>query len=155
MSGSEVTILIGSDDLRSLGDLADLLQAEGFKVISVSDRAAVVPLARSELPTLIVLDLHSSFDICRMLKRNFVTEPIPIIALLFPADEVDRVAVLELGADDCMAKPYSFRELTLRIRASLVRARDKNGQTRFKKAQHYAALTRPSSAPKPPKVTKS
>jgi DNA-binding response OmpR family regulator len=82
-----------------------------------------VTLACSEIPNLILLDLKSCFDICRMLKRNFVTEPIPIIALLSPAEEVDRVAAFELGADDCMAKPYSFRELTLRIRCSLDRVK--------------------------------
>jgi len=65
-------------------------------------------LARSETPDLILLVLNSCFDICRMLKRNFVTEPIPIIALLFPAEEVDWVAALELGADDCMAKPFNL-----------------------------------------------
>jgi DNA-binding response OmpR family regulator len=80
-----------------------------------------------------------------MLKRDFVTEPIPIIALLFPAEEVDRVAALELGADDCMAKPFNFRELTLRIKCSLNRTEDKKGKARYKKAQYYSALTRRSS----------
>src|SRR5271167_2616695 len=110
------TILVGGDDTDGLRKLVLGLHSEKFKVFPVSNRDSIVILARSEIPSLILLDLKSCFDICRMLKRNFVTEPIPIIALLFPAEEVDRVAVLELGADDCLAKPFSFRELTLRIR---------------------------------------
>ena len=75
-----------------------------------------------------------------MLKRNFVTEPIPIIALLFPAEEVDRVGALELGADGCMAKGFNFRELTLRIKCSLSRTEDKKGKARYKKAQYLFCL---------------
>jgi DNA-binding response OmpR family regulator len=85
----------------------------------------------------------------RSLKRNFVTEPVPIIALLFPAEEVDRVAALELGADDCLAKPFNFRELNLRIRCSLARARDKMGKARYKQAKYYSALTRVSASSSP------
>ncbi len=145
MSGEQVTILLAGDDSSDLEKFTAFLLPERFKVLSVPDRTGIVTLARSESPSLIRLDLKACFDICRMLKRNFVTEPIPVIALLFPAEEVDRVAVLELGADDCMAKPFSLRELTLRIRCSLNRARDKNGQTRYKQSQYYSALTRRSS----------
>jgi DNA-binding response OmpR family regulator len=144
-------ILIVVDNAADLTKLTYGLQTEKFKVLPITDRDSVLRLARSEVPDLILFDLNSCFDICRMLKRNFVTEPIPIIALLSPAEEVDRVAVLELGADDCMAKPYSFRELLLRIKCSLNRARDKKGSARFKQAQYYSALTRrpfvPTSVP--------
>ena len=92
---------MAGDDADDLEKLAIRLQAEKFKVLPVKNRDSVINLARSELPSLILLDFQSCFDICRILKRNFVTEPIPIIALLFPAEEVDRVAALELGADDC------------------------------------------------------
>jgi len=145
MSGDQVTILLAGDNPSELENLAASLLAETFRVLPVADRTTIVTLARSEVPSIILLDLRSCFDICRMLKRNFITEPIPIIALLFPADEVDRVAALELGADDCMAKPYSIRELTLRIKCSLNRAHDKKGEARYKKSQHYSALTRRSS----------
>jgi DNA-binding response OmpR family regulator len=108
MSQERVTILIAGENPADLEKIAICLRAEGFKVQTVSDLTAIIMLARSETPDLILLDLNSCFDICRMLKRNFVTEPIPIIALLFPAEEVDRVAALELGADDCMAKPFNL-----------------------------------------------
>jgi len=145
MSGERVTILLAGDNPSDLEKLTAYLLAERFKVLPVADRTAIVMLARSEVPSLILLDLNSCFDTCRTLKRNFVTEPIPIITLLFPADEVDRVAALELGADDCIAKPFSFRELTLRIRCSLSRTRDKEGHTRYNQSQYYSALTRRSS----------
>jgi two-component system alkaline phosphatase synthesis response regulator PhoP len=147
MSGKQVVILVAGDEPSDLENLSARLIAEKFKVSPVADRTAIMTLARSEVPNLILLDLKSCFDICRLLKRNFVTEPIPIIALLFPAEEVDRVAAFELGADDCMAKPYSFRELTLRIRCSLDRARDKKNKTRYQQTKHYYALSGPSFGP--------
>jgi twitching motility two-component system response regulator PilH len=149
MNGEPVTILTGRDDPNDLEVLTSRLIAEKFKVLPVADRTAIVTLARSEVPNLIVLDLKSCFDVCRSLKRNFVTEPIPIIALLFPAEEVDRVAALQLGADDCLAKPFNFRELNLRIRCSLARARDKMGKARYKQAKYYSALTRVSASSSP------
>lgn len=137
MNGRTDAILLAGDDDDHLEKLALGLQAEKFKVLPVKNRDSVITLARSELPSLILLDFQSCFDICRILKRNFVTEPIPIIALLFPAEEVDRVAALELGADDCMAKPINIRELTLRMRCSLNRARDKKGKAKYKQSLYY------------------
>lgn len=147
MSEIRDTILVGGEDAVDLAKLSNCLHAENLKVLPIENRDLIITLARSELPSLILLDFKSCFDICRLLKRNFVTEPIPVIALLSPAEEVDRVAVLELGADDCLAKPYSFRELLLRIKCSLNRARDKKGKARYRQAQHYSALTRRPSAP--------
>ena len=94
MNGEPVTILTGRDDPNDLEVLASRLVAEKFEVLPVGDRRAIVTLARSEVPDLIALDLKSCFDVCRSLKGNFVTEPIPIIALLFPAEEVEGVAAL-------------------------------------------------------------
>jgi len=149
MSGERITILLAGDSPSDLGKLTAALQAEKIEVLTINNRDSIVNLTRTEVPSLILLDFKSCFDICRMLKRNFVTEPIPILALLFPADEVDRVAVLELGADDCLAKPFSFRELTLRIRCSLNRARDNQGKARYKQSQYYSALTRRPSVSSP------
>ncbi len=139
---SRDTILVAGDGESDLTKITDVLQSDKFMVVPLKNPDLIVTLTRSEMPSLIILDFNASFDICRTLKRNFVTEPIPIIALLSPAEEVDRVAVLELGADDCMAKPYNFRELLLRIRCSLNRARDKKGKARYRQAQHYSALIR-------------
>ena len=147
MSDKAATVLVAGGYPNDLEKLTVSLRAENFDVLPVHNRESIINLARSELPSLILLDFESCFDICRLLKRNFVTEPIPVIALLSPAEEVDRVGVLELGADDCLAKPYSFRELLLRIKCSLNRARDKKGKARYTQAQHYSALTRRLSVP--------
>jgi two-component system alkaline phosphatase synthesis response regulator PhoP len=147
MNGEQIAILVAGDEPSDLESLTARLLAEKFKVYTVADRTAIVSLARSEVPNLILLDLKSCFDICRLLKRNFITEPIPIITLLFPAEEVDRIAAFELGADDCMAKPYSFRELTLRIRCSLDRVRDKKSKARYQQTKHYYALSGPAFGP--------
>ena len=136
MSDNADTILVGGDCLDDLKSLTAYLLAERFKVLPIANRSKIVTLARHEVPDLIVLDLISCFDICRSLKRNFVTEPIPIVALLCPAEEPDRIAAFELGADDCMAKPINFRELRLRIRCSLNRARDKKGKTCYAQSKY-------------------
>lgn len=153
MSEDQIVVLVAGDDPSDLNNLSVYLRSEGYSTVTVLDRATIVAIARSERPNLILLDFAECLDICRKLKRNFVTEPIPVIALLLLAEEPDRVAVFELGADDCMAKPFSFRELILRIKCSLNRARDKKGKTRYKQSQHYNALTRASSVSKPNKST--
>ena len=122
MIGEKISILVAGDNPSDLKSLTVNLRTEGFKVLQMADRTEILTMARSEVPNLILLDLEPCFDICRLLKRNFVTEIIPIIAILSGAEESDRVAVLELGADDCMAKPFHFRELTLRISSIVVRA---------------------------------
>jgi DNA-binding response OmpR family regulator len=112
----QAVVLVAGDNPNDLNNISTYLREEGFGTITVLDRATIITIARSERPDLVLLDFDECLDVCRKLKPNFVTEPIPVIALLFPAEEADRVAVLELGADDCMAKPYSRRELLLRIR---------------------------------------
>lgn len=154
MSKHHAVILVAGDSPNDLNNISTYLRGEGFGTITVLDRATIITIARSERPNLVLLDFDECLDVCRKLKRNFVTEPIPVIALLFPAEEADRVAILELGADDCMAKPYSRRELLLRIRASLSRARDKDGTARYRQSQYYSALTRRSSPPNPRQAPK-
>ena len=142
MSGEQLTILLAGDHPEGFESLLSFLQGEGFKVVPVENRDSIVTMTRSTTPDLILLDLKSCFDICRLLKRNFVTQPIPIIALLSQADGTDRIVVLELGADDCLDKPCNFRELNLRIRASLIRAWERKGKARYDQAKHYATLFR-------------
>jgi two-component system phosphate regulon response regulator PhoB len=80
---------------------------------------------KKKKPALIILDLMlpgmDGKDICRALKSNPVTKPIPILMLTAKADEVDRVIGFELGADDYVTKPFSPRELVLRVKAILQR----------------------------------
>src|SRR5213075_1498874 len=80
------------------------------------------------LPALIVLDLMlpgmSGLDVCKALKGDALTARIPIIMLTAKAEEVDRIVGLELGADDYITKPFSPRELVLRVKSVLRRARE-------------------------------
>jgi two-component system phosphate regulon response regulator PhoB len=82
-------------------------------------------LAKKERPSLVILDLMlpgmDGKDICRALKSNPLTQSIPILMLTAKAEEVDRVIGLELGADDYVTKPFSPRELILRVKAILRR----------------------------------
>ncbi|HEY1108562.1 MAG TPA: response regulator transcription factor, partial [Opitutaceae bacterium] len=79
-----------------------------------------------ELPDLIVLDLMlpglDGFEVCRLLRRDSATAAIPIIFLTARTDEMDRIVGLELGAEDYVTKPFSPRELVLRIKRTLLRA---------------------------------
>jgi DNA-binding response OmpR family regulator len=81
--------------------------------------------AKKERPSLIILDLMlpemDGKDVCRALKSNPLTQSIPILILTAKGEEVDRVIGLELGADDYVTKPFSPRELVLRVKAILRR----------------------------------
>jgi len=78
-------------------------------------------------PHLVILDLMlpsiDGFEVCKILKRNSETLHSPIILLTARGEEIDRIVGLELGADDCVVKPFSPRELILRIRAFLRRSK--------------------------------
>lgn len=119
------TILLVEDDedIRQL--LTFTFEAAGFDVITRSDGLEGLDAAIAEIPDVVILDIMlpsmSGLDICKMLKRNAETESIPVIMLTARGEEVDRVVGLELGADDYVVKPFSPRELVLRVRAVLKR----------------------------------
>jgi DNA-binding response OmpR family regulator len=111
-------------------DVVDLLtlqlrKADGFSAIVAHDGAEGLRKARTEAPALIVLDLMlprmSGLEVCKLLKVDSLTSHIPIIMLTAKAEEVDRIVGLEFGADDYVTKPFSPRELLLRIKAILRR----------------------------------
>jgi DNA-binding response OmpR family regulator len=81
-------------------------------------------VAKSEIPDLVVLDLMlpglDGYEVCRRLRQ---TSNVPILMLTARADEVDKIVGLEMGADDCLTKPFSMRELTARVKALLGRVR--------------------------------
>jgi two-component system phosphate regulon response regulator PhoB len=89
------------------------------------DGASGLEQARKERPSLVILDLMlpemDGKDVCRALKSNSLTRSIPILILTAKAEEMDRVIGLELGADDYVTKPFSPRELVLRVKAILRR----------------------------------
>jgi DNA-binding response OmpR family regulator len=123
MGGSVLTkILLVDDEVLITDSLSYSLQREGFEVRSVIDGAQALKSIPEFEPDLIVLDLilpdMSGFEVCRRLRATTNT---PVIMLTARSEEIDRVLGLEVGADDYLAKPFSFRELLARIRATLRR----------------------------------
>jgi two-component system phosphate regulon response regulator PhoB len=94
-------------------------------VLSASDGPSGLEKAKKERPGLIILDLMlpgmDGKDVCRILKSDPLTRPIPILMLTARTEEMDRVIGFELGADDYVTKPFSPRELILRVKAILRR----------------------------------
>lgn len=109
------------------------LKQAGFDVATASDGAEALKKTRSLLPSLVVLDLMlpemDGLEVCKMLRRDPATTAIPIVMLTAKAAEIDRVLGLELGADDYLTKPFSPRELVLRVRKLLARGRGKPEET--------------------------
>jgi two-component system, OmpR family, phosphate regulon response regulator PhoB len=118
-------ILIVEDEIDVAELLAHHLRSEGFSVEIVTNGRAAFAVVKTQPPTLIVLDLMlpeiSGLDLCRMIKSNPATRNVPIVMLSARIEEIDRVLGFELGADDYVVKPFSPRELILRIRAILRR----------------------------------
>ena len=116
------TILLIEDDEGIAEPLIFGLQDEGMKVLHAPNGSQGLALARSEHPAAILLDVMlpdtDGFAICRTLRRESAT---PILMLTARGQEMDRVMGLELGADDYIVKPFSFRELLARVRAALRR----------------------------------
>lgn len=118
-------ILVVDDELDVTELLEFNLKAAGYDVQSAEDGPTALKKARDTQPDLIVLDVMlpemQGTDVCKELRRDPVTSAIPIIMLTAKAAEIDRVLGLELGADDYVTKPFSPRELVLRIRGLLRR----------------------------------
>jgi two-component system, OmpR family, phosphate regulon response regulator PhoB len=120
------TVLVIEDEK----DLADLiafhLEKEGFRPIVAEDGTSGLNEARRSKPDLILLDLMlpgmMGTEVCRILKGTEQTAAIPVIMLTAKGEEIDRVVGFEVGADDYVVKPFSTRELMLRVRAVLRRS---------------------------------
>ncbi|HJV67167.1 MAG TPA: response regulator transcription factor [Geomonas sp.] len=121
------TILIIEDET----DLAELvafnLEREGHRVAIAGDGVAGLEEAGRLRPDLILLDLMlpklQGTEVCKLLKMSERTAGIPVIMLTAKGEEIDKVVGLEVGADDYVVKPFSTRELMLRVKAVLKRSR--------------------------------
>lgn len=115
-------ILLVDDELLITDSLTYSLKREGFEVKAVADGNSALTAIEEQMPDLVVLDLMlpdiSGFEVCRRLRAISTT---PVIMLTARGEEIDRVLGLEVGADDYLAKPFSFRELLARIYALLRR----------------------------------
>ncbi len=119
-------LLVAEDDQDLLELLVYNFQNAGYRVVSAADGLTALNLARDQLPDLIILDLMlpmmDGLEVCRALKRGEATKNIPVLMLTAKGEEIDRVVGFEIGAEDYVIKPFSVRELLLRIKAILRRA---------------------------------
>ena len=119
-------VLIVEDEKDLARSLQYNLEKEGYQIRSAYDGKSALEQARmSPLPDLVLLDLMlpdiTGMDVCRELKSDSRTKHIPVIMVTAKGNEIDRVVGFELGADDYVVKPFSVRELLLRIKAVLKR----------------------------------
>jgi two-component system phosphate regulon response regulator PhoB len=127
------TILIAEDepDVQALVSLH--LRNAGFVPVNAENGPEAIRRAREDSPSLIVLDIMmtgmNGLEVCRLLKADTATSRIPLIMLTAKAEEPDRIVGLEMGADDYMTKPFSPRELVLRVKSVLRRSAPANSET--------------------------
>ena len=126
------TVLIVDDQPEIVRLVRDYLEGAGFDVVTAGDGEQALRLARTAHPDLIILDLTlpslDGLDVARALRRD---GDLPIIMLTARTEESDRVAGLELGADDYVTKPFSAREMVARVRAVLRRSQAARAQDDF------------------------
>ncbi len=121
------TVLVVDDETDILELVAFNLERQQFKVITADNGITAVQIAKEKLPELIVLDLMlpgiDGFSVYKELRADPRTSGIPVLMLTAKGEVNDRIAGLELGADDYVTKPFSPKELMLRVRALLKRTR--------------------------------
>jgi len=123
-------ILIIEDDADIAESLVYNLKREGFSpiVAESGEKGLRLALDEKQTPSLIILDLMlpgmNGIELCRRLRKEAITEKTPVIMLTAKAAEIDKIAGLEMGADDYMVKPFSVKELVARVRAVLRRVSD-------------------------------
>ena len=127
MSGerAELWILLADGDAGSAALIHSNLVNTGFGVEHAASAEEVLKKSRDLKPALIILDMMISGmagkEVLRAMKSTPATCGIPVVALSERSEEIDRIVALELGADDYVARPFSARELALRVRAILSR----------------------------------
>lgn len=114
------------DDEPDIAELVSInLKKASFRVKEFYTADTLHKFLQGELPDLIILDLMlpdaDGYEVCKLLKKDVKTAPIPIIMLTARDQEVDKVLGLELGADDYVTKPFSLKELIARVKAVLRR----------------------------------
>jgi two-component system, OmpR family, alkaline phosphatase synthesis response regulator PhoP len=118
-------ILVVDDESKIVDLVSAYLKKDGYRVVAAADGRRAVETYRREKPDLVVLDLmlpeKSGWDVCREIRATGQT---PIIMVTAADDDADKIAGLEMGADDYLTKPFNPRELLARVRAVLRRVQD-------------------------------
>ena len=121
----ERTILVVEDDAALRDTIAYNLRGEGYAVLTAADGISALEIAHQNPVSLVMLDLMlprlDGLDVCRQLRTRSETANTPILMLTARGEETDKVIGLELGADDYVTKPFSWKELRARVRALLRR----------------------------------
>jgi DNA-binding response OmpR family regulator len=124
-------ILIVDDDAEVRETVSILLEREKFMPIQAADGNSGLQKALALKPSLILIDLRlpgmSGIELCKQLRANRMDTPIIVLSAV--GDEVDKVLLLEMGADDYVVKPFGTRELLARVRAVLRRSGDEDART--------------------------
>ena len=119
---AEVAVLVVEDEPSLAETMQYSLEREGFRVLVAADGSAAIDLFRREQPSLVLLDLMlpnlAGLDVVRLIRSE---STVPIVIVTAKDSEADKVAGLEVGADDYVTKPFSMRELASRVRAHLRR----------------------------------
>lgn len=131
--GALGTILVIEDDPRMQKVLRRIFANEQYAVVVAGEGRAGLELFRRERPSAVILDLVlpgiSGRELCQMFKQS--SPEVPVIVLSAISEVVDKVLLLELGADDYVTKPYSPRELMARVQAAIRRQRKSPSSTTF------------------------
>jgi two-component system phosphate regulon response regulator PhoB len=130
MAASSLVLVV--EDEKDLAELVLFnLEKAGYETLSARSGDEALTLTRTRTPDLVLLDLMlpgiPGTEVCRQLKSTARTRHVPVIMVTARSEEVDRVVGFELGADDFVTKPFSMRELVLRVRAVL--RRGENGES--------------------------
>jgi len=141
----QATILIIEDEEDIAALLAHHMRGAGFNVMVAYTGAAAFKEIEKQLPDLILLDLMlpdmDGTEVCKILKQKENTKHIPMVMVTAKAEEVDRIVGLELGADDYVVKPFSTRELVLRVKGILKRIKTPTGDQKVLKHEALALDT--------------
>lgn len=125
----KTNVLLVEDETDVIDLVKYHLHRAGFHVLTAETGDAGLELARKETPDLAILDIMlpgmNGLEVCRELRKTPATAAIPIIMLTAKGEQSDRIQGLETGADDYLAKPFSPRELVLRVQALLRRSESK------------------------------
>jgi two-component system, OmpR family, phosphate regulon response regulator PhoB len=129
MTSSPLVLVV--EDEKDLAELVQFnLRNAGYETVSARSGDEALALSRTRTPDLVLLDLMlpglPGTEVCRQLKTSPRTRNVPVIMVTARGEEVDRVVGFELGVDDFVSKPFSMRELVLRVRAVL--RRGENGE---------------------------
>lgn len=118
MNNEKILVVEDEASLRKI--LQMQLEGAGYKVLTAEDGLAGLESVRQDPPDLVLLDVMmprmDGSEVCRQLKSNFLTSQIPVIMLTALGELRDKVAGLDVGANDYMTKPYALDELLIRMR---------------------------------------